>query len=471
MGSKKRKKSSKKARGASSTDAPPPPQHPVLAINTNPGEVFDILMDHLIRLMNLSIGRRTNATNVARDRMVSVLNNFPVLCRATRDVVAADARYGPIMFYERVRLGASDSGFFLEAVPRSVELLDVPAENVYISQGPPNRAVGSGSSTRAVQGVESTPFSIIDAHQTASKNYATIPYRALCNNMPPPRTLVRAMEAKPSTDCVTISSIPNSVPRRVHSFVDETRFFAQRLRRQKPDACFCNCANEACGRLLYCGLQYRAQSSASVEETADAAFGEYWKTIAQGGGGASGMVRSEGCCETLVQHPAMFCTWMCYESYKRQLALLHSCVPTDGMNLAEDAKCRKEGRARVGEALRLAAKRNAQYGRLMREIVPDVRLPGLRTDLFFKTLTKKLNVDLALLYASSILAESPQLARGKVLAGAHAGWRRRPMFFAKPLRKLVVLYDRHHTGGHVISNLLIDENFLRKVRQVAIELF
>jgi hypothetical protein len=79
-------------------------------------------------------------------------------------------------------------------------------------------------------------------------------------------------------------------------------------------------------------------------------------------------------------------------------------------------------------------------------------------------------VDLGLVYAASLLAESKSLSTGKVLAGSAEGWRRRVLFYAKPLKDIGKIYDRVHTGGNVISNLYVSEAFLEKLRVKATRL-
>ena len=58
-----------------------------------------------------------------RQLLVTMLNKLPFVCRALIADATADVRFVYVMFYERVRMGASGGGFFLEAVGRGLPLL------------------------------------------------------------------------------------------------------------------------------------------------------------------------------------------------------------------------------------------------------------------------------------------------------------------------------------------------------------
>lgn len=384
------------------------------ALRHNPGEVFDIWIDYLVHLMQVPLLEQTTSNGRTRNRIVAALNNFPILCKATRDVARADQRYAPLMFYERNRLGASDSKFFLEGLPHCISFFNPPAKHAY---------------------------------STASVDVAAI---------------VKTLEKEDVTG-LQLDDIPAAVPNKVHALLDRMRNGVQTMKNTKPPHFFKRCANMCCRRPMYVGPNHESTASAASAASARSKKAnvdeckEYWNAICARSGG-------------LEEHPRKFCTWQCYDTYNSQLSMLQHCLETEDLH-ADDLMCRKESRARVSEAMRIASKRNEKFGRVLRERVSSVYLPCLPTHLFFETMKKKLNVDLALLYASSVMAESRVLSDGRVLAGAHFGWRRKPMFYMKPIRKLVALYDKFHVGGNVISNLLIDEPYLRKVRQVAKDLF
>ena len=84
---------------------------------------------------------------------------------------------------------------------------------------------------------------------------------------------------------------------------------------------------------------------------------------------------------------------------------------------------------------------------------------------------RSLNIDLGVLYAASVVAESQSLSAGKVLPGASRGWRSRPRFYAAAVRRVAELYDKHHRGDAIISNVLGHWPFLVKVRERASTIF
>ena len=194
------------------------------------------------------------------------------------------------------------------------------------------------------------------------------------------------------------------------------------------------------------------QSSAPVSSVSSPASTSYWDLAAGG--------------PEVADEQGEFCTWSCCQQWRWQLAhALPSVVMT------ADHNCRKGGRARVPEALRAVGKRNESASRHLRTIQKEHRefravstgeLNKLR-----KRRVRTLNVDLGLLYAASVVADSKSLSANKVLPGASENWRSRPAFYAKAIREVGRIYDKHHVGGNVISNMIVHEPFLLKLKEKA----
>ena len=75
------------------------------------------------------------------------------------------------------------------------------------------------------------------------------------------------------------------------------------------------------------------------------------------------------------------------------------------------------------------------------------------------------------LYAASVVADSKTLSANKVLPGASENWRSRPGFYAKAVREVGKIYDKYHKGGNVISNMLVHEPFLVKLKEKSTKVF
>ncbi len=386
----------------------------ISALRDSPGEIVDCFVVRLCDLVGLG-ATLSKRVMYQRNVIVSLLNNLPILNKALAELIRQDPRYAPIMFYERHRLGAGASGHFLEALPRGLSLFG------------------------------SFQFSGISDQQLQASLMAISKERTATIEQ-----IERSKEAPPlpagATDIT--SDIPASVPWRARRFLAVQRSYALRLRNSKPAHFFCQCPNKTCRRLVYCG-PVRNEPSAGDEPV-------YWNTLDSGNDG-------------LKVHPAQFCSWFCRQSHEREVCVLRGLMPVE--KLDADVGCRKEQRHRVAEALRLCARRNEQLSRTMRELESNTHFLSINPKPFFTTLKRRLNIDLGLLYASSIMAESRALSNGRVLAGTHEGWRTRPVFYMKAIRKLGALYEKYHTGGNVISNLLIDEPFLRKVKAKCLEIF
>ena len=140
-----------------------------------------------------------------------------------------------------------------------------------------------------------------------------------------------------------------------------------------------------------------------------------------------------------------------------------------------DHDCRKTGRARVPEALRLVGKRNERASRHLRTIQKEKQefraLGSSEVRKQHGRRVRALNIDMGLLYAASIVADSKSLSANKVLPGASENWRSRPAFYAKAIKEVGKIYDKYHVGGNVISNMIVHEPFLAKLKEKAAKVF
>ena len=367
-----------------------------------------------------------------------MLNKLPVMCKFTRGIARGDTRYTPVMFYERTRLGAAGSGHFLEGLAPGLSLF-------------------SGPTAVALHDVDLKKLVLRDVVADRIKTVNNL--EQLANDSNRLHGLV---------DDYTLPDMASGLPGRVHVFVARMRAICQGLARVKTGVAFSNCKNCECNRRFYTGMpnehapSFRTQGGPNLCPASKGSMDPvdvYWEQAAG---------------EAEVKHEQReFCTWSCCMQWRWQLEQAMPVMTAEVM--VADHGCRKDGRARVPEALRACGKRNEVASRHFRTIEKSHRpFPAISSKELKKQRLRRirlLNVDLGILYASGMLAESKTLSSNKVLAGASEGWRSRPLFYAKALKNVGKIYDKCHIGGNVVSNMLVHEPFLQKLKEKATSVF
>lgn len=391
-------------------------------------DAFDAILLHSVQMMCDNIQDCVSAQ--LRNHNAAMLNKLPVTCARLRATARGDRRYSAVMFYERTRLGAANSGHFLEGLA-------------------PGLALFSGATPVELLDADLRKLKLRDVVSDRIKTVTNL--ESLKNNEDRFQKLVREY---------TLTDAAPGLPGRVHIFIARMRAICQGLQRVKPESHLKQCKNCECNRLFYHGASNETSGPAPAPAPAvDPERQTYWDLAAGG--------------PEVADEQGEFCTWSCCMQWRWQL---HQALPegSDAVMVA-DYQCRKDGRSRVPEALRRCGKRNELAGRHLRTIQKEQRIfPSLAPDELKKQRRRRvrmLNVDLGLLYVASILADSKGLSTNKVLAGASEGWRSRPMFYARALKEVGKLYDRHHTGGNVVANMLIHEPFLTKLKEKASRIF
>ena len=400
-------------RVADVTEGPSQAPGAITALLESPAEIVDIFVEALCALVDAGGSGDCNSL-YRRNLLVSFLNNLPILNRTLCSLAQADGRYASVMYYERTRLGAGASGHFLEALPRGLSLFGFNADECM--------EMNLQASLIRISKERTALIEKLEARKHAAPDMAG------------------------GDNCLDLSA---GVPWRAQHFVAAQRSYVARMRGTKPAHFFCQCPHRACQRMVYCG------PIRQMPDHGDDAPG-YWSVLDKKS-------------NSLDVHAAKFCSWFCRQSHSKDVTVLKESLQFGSLDA--DTDCRKEGRLRVAEALRKCARRNESIGRALRELESTLHTPSIDPRPFLVTMKRRLNIDLGLLYAASILAESRSLSEGKVLAGAHDAWRGRPVFYMHAIRTVGEIYDKHHKGGNVVSNLHIDEPFLRKLKAVCLRIF
>lgn len=363
-----------------------------------------------------------------RNLTAHMLTKLPTTCLTLRDTARRDPRCPSVLYYERTRLGAS-SGHFLEGLPVGLSLF-------------------TGYTAVTLLDEDLHKLRVRDVTCDRLKTVSTLETFGNSNE----RYLKMASD-------YMLPEVPAGLPGRIHIFVSRMRAICQGLRRVKPASHFRQCRNCACNRVFYVGSPVESSAAFPASPHSPEGSSVFWN-----------MAAGE---PEISDNQRDFCTYACAREWKWQLC---AALPdTKDEVLAADVNCRKSGRARVPEALRIVSKRNERASRHLRSIEKEHRVfSALSKQELAKQrarVTRMLNVDLGLVYAAGLLAENRGLAGNKVLAGASEGWRSRPAFYAKALREVGLIYDRTHKSGNVIANLLVHEPFLSKLKQKAKGLF
>lgn len=391
--------------------------------------VLDVAIDRACEYVKRGEAALEPAESAHRRSLLGLLQSLPICCGGLAAHVAADPRYVVLVAYERTRLGgAARSGYFLDGIGRGLSLFSGP-----------------------------TPVVL----QPATLRHLT--YREVLADRVNTIERLERLNAKDLTLLEHehhLDDLPARLPARLHIFVSRARAVAQGLERVKPAAQFKACANRRCGRRFFtCPYVGGDTSRAAPQRAAGAAEPSYWALLST--------------TDKPEHPPRRFCTQGCYNEWCAQL---RDAAPPDHIAFLEaDRKCRTTGRARVAEALRHCVKRNEEAARRMRAIEKQrKRFPAIAREevaLQRRARIRLLNLDLGLVYAAAIIAESRTLSTGKVLPAAVENWRSRARFYAAAVRAVEQIYDRHHRNDAIVSNTLGHWPFLAKLRDRAPTIF
>lgn len=362
------------------------------------------------------------------------LHTLPLCSRQLLHAATAHPAFELALFYDRVRLGVVDEHYFLDGVPAGVQLFVG-----YTSLTLPHDAVGRLRLSDAMA----------DRMSTVSK----------IERLPPadPR---RA--ALPDTHNAALGPL---VPAEMAALVARTRAVFQTLRAVKSADQFKNCENCQCQRLMFVGSDADSWSGATSRSIGDVEeepheSSDYWDAVA----GEQ--------LERAVPDTRRFCSRACARQHAEHLALM---MPDRGIVLDADDASTKRGRARVADAFRLALKRNETAARALRTIrgrsPRGLAVSQSEIGKHCKRRITALNVDLGVLYAASILAESKTLSEGKVLPGMHMYWRDDSMTYARAVAAVKRAYSAARRDSGVVSSLLTLPKYLEAVGARATKLF
>ena len=397
--------------------------------------------------------------------LFEVIDKMPLICKALANVVRADLRYPYVLYFERIRHDFY-GGHSLDCAGAAVQLCGWPS----LVPLPARLTCAT-----PVTSVPAMPEDALSCYQLPSSRLGNVRLRDVGELLT--KVLNRALDGRFLGDGrAPLADLPAGLPIRVHALVADARRLFAGLVESRPNR-MGRCAHAPCGRLYFCSVENDVvatqldDSQFYVGDAQVTTTRTYWRACAGPASGSNLMRRS-------------YCSAACYCSAHRHLedaiaVPLSHFYRVDELRGDESASQALPGsyglaarRSRVPKALRDALKRNEAISRSLRRSAECSR--GASSDTVRRLREQRVrmaNVDLGLLLASSVVAESYSLSVGRVLPGARKDWRARPEFVGKAVRAINALYDAHHRDKQrVIGNLNLPERFLDRIKQKATEI-
>ena len=410
--------------------------------------VLEYAMSQLCEMIEDGEVEKPKAVLAMRRCFVHILNALPMTCRSLHTNAHQHAAFEHVLFYERIRLGISSPHFFLDGVPSSVQIFSgVTAMNP--------------SQDRELAKLRYRDL-IADRLQTVGK------LEQMANDSPRKIQLIAQNR----------SGLHKSIPGPVCVLVARCRAMCQGVRRVKRAYLFVQCCNLNCHRIFYTGevqeAWCNAASSASSATSASAASiddeveegssSQYWAKVQLSGGTSV----------TQAEKPPTkrFCSTACASEHATHLAAM---MPDTGLTMDADDSATRMGRARVAQSLKLALKRNELASRSLRNTRSQFRgnlaVEAEEIRKYMEMHIDALNVDIGVLYASSIIAESASLSKNKLLPGSILYWRDDPLFWAKAVAAVAKIYSSMRRKEGIVSSMLTMPRFLEVIQAKAHTLF
>lgn len=365
----------------------------------------------------------------------SIVHNLPVVCRSIHAEAKRHVAFEYMLFYERVRLGVASAYFFLDGVPSGVHLF-----------------VGPTTLQLPLDDIRKLKLRdvVADRLQVVAKMEAMAP----------------SEERKIALIARHTAGLPAQVPGPARFLVARSRAIFQGLRTTKGADTFTHCANCNCNRFFYHGEPTESWANAAVstvalggddEEEHDSV--EYWKQTA-------------GSPIDMVSDVRRFCSQACARQHAHHLRIL---MPDSVVDLDADDGAKKSGRARVTESFKMALKRNEVAARALRTMrithFPNLAVSMNELEMHRQKRIRALNVDLGLLYAASVIAESASMSNGRILPGQRMYWRDDAVYYAKALAAISKVYTKSARKEGIVSSILTMPKYLTHLQTIAHKLF
>ena len=388
--------------------------------------------------------------DAVRANAVHLLHNYAILNRESAGIVRGSGSYPAVMWYERVKRNwlfvpasgedpsVKPMGFFLEGLPRGLPLFGAPVA----LQLPPAKC-------RA-----------LDVRDVRDERVKTV------NKLDTMADATRLQGLAEQLD--RLADMPHIVPQRVRIFVSRMRSVCLGVRESRPSSEFTQCRNVQCNRFFFCGSDvvswppinairacYKAGET-PIEvldlpkmdpQSCDRDAGDYWS-------GCGGI--------PWYRDPLQrFCTSACCIEWRRQM---DRAVP-GGVEYDTEQTIKRVGIGRINKAFDAALKRNALLASKLKETkrarkkAKSVCKETLRCEISSRV--DMLNIDLGVLYWSTLMSGCPENIYNRALPGDRPGWRGDPLH-VRTARTLSLIYEDIHMQYPSHRRLITDTLSLPK---------
>lgn len=415
-------------------------------------ELFDILLE------KLRICIFDGCVDEIRDHYANLLHNYAILNLESAEIVRKEPSFAPIIWYERVRmqklflntseglLPSGPIGFFLEGLPRGMPLFGAPvALELPVSK--------------------CRQLVVRDITDERSKTVTKL------DTMSDPARLQGLADQLDSLPDLTVT-----VPQRVRLFVSRMRSLCNGIRASRNPTEFVQCKNQNCNRLFFKGpeeatwentTEIRAcyQPGVTPSEfldvslcdprTADDNTNYYWSE-----------------CGTIPDYNdalKRFCCSACCFEWRHQL---NRCIPT-GIEFDNEKQIRRSGFNRIQSAFDAALKRNCEFDRKLNEKSAKRarrKAKAVGADQVQNELDSRIdmmNIDLGVLYWSTLMSGCPENIYNRSLPGDRPGWRS-DSDHRIIVRTISMLYTEINTGNTLravlITNMLKLPRFFSAIK-------
>ncbi len=405
--------------------------------------VVEYAMGQLCEMIEDGESGKAKAVLAMRRCFVNIVHKLPITSMVLSRSAHQHAAYEHVLFYERIRLGISSPHYFLDGVPSSVQIF---------------------SGVTAMNPSQDSELAKLRYRDLIADRLQTVGKLEQMANDNPRKIQIIAQNR---------SGLHQSIPGPVCVLVARCRAMCQGVRRVKRAQLFVQCCNLNCNRMFYTGeLQEawcNAESSKAAEVTAESdddveqgSSSQYWSKVYLSGGSS---VTSK--CPT-----KRFCSTACASEHAAHLAAM---MPDTGLSMDADDSATRMGRARVAQSLKLALKRNEFASRSLRNTRSRFRgnlaVEAEEIRKYREMHITALNVDIGVLYASSIIAESAVLSKNKLLPGSILYWRDDPLYWAKAVAAVGKIYSSMRRKEGIVSSMLTMPRFLEVIQAKAHTLF
>lgn len=397
-------------------------------------EVVEVMMSTVITLMRGMIDQGGGQLGGARDAVARMAMVWPLLSTASATVARQEDSYPAMVYYERVRLGVINDDFFFDGMPTRLAVMGAPIKLELPAQQ-----------------MSALLFSDVMADRLTT----VTKLEGALMGTPKRAKLAQTLDGLPD--------VSTDVPVPARLFLSRLRSMCHGLRAAHQPMVFRQCGNNRCCRIFFTGDKLSSRVCMLPADRSDLMEAKsYWTS-----------------CSSLPEYDGpddvRFCSVACARGWQREW---YRVMPDKEEWHTDDVLRERQSSsdARIVTAFDRAIQRNSKLARAMQKRKKKMRTHGSSVSKadFNREIDARvemLNIDVGLLYASSIFARLPCRRSSLTLPGEKATWR---LYAAdkhrNALLRVAQIYRQHRVRAP-IHDLLEMPAFLRAVRSSVTNIF